>query len=206
MINLAISTATGLTSKPMNRRFRIVASRADAPEPVNGSTTMSPGRQLLDCVRNGFVRLFAPILVKTVYASVPLRGSRLFNGDRRFTKRESFLHATSLLSQYYTNSRLTDSLRWMRLMASPSTGAMPSTVSLGTLSGRQGDRVGEHQAVDGGLLEPSIACPPAGRAWRPENLLGPVLVHRFGRPADRAGRADHVVEDQGHAALDRRRR
>src|SRR5208282_3800855 len=68
-----------------------------------------PGaRQLLYYVSDGFVRLLAPILVETVYASVPVRGSRLFNGDRRFTKRESLLHATSLLSQYYTNSRLTD--------------------------------------------------------------------------------------------------
>ena len=89
-------------------------------------------------------------------------------------------------------------------MASPNSGATLSTVSFGIcLFGRQRDRVGEDQAVDGGLLQPldRAAHQQAVRGGQ-EDLPGAVLVHHFGRAADRAGRADHVVEDQGHAAFD----
>ena len=48
------------------------------------------------------------------------------------------------------------------------------------------DRAADQQAVRGGQKNP----------------LRPRLVHHLGRAADRAGRADHVVEDQGRLAFD----
>ena len=90
----------------------------------------------------------------------------------------------------YTNSRLTDSLRWMRLIASPSSGAMPSTVSLGIcFSGGTGIVSVSTRPSIGRLLQSlDRAADQQPVRGRQKDLPGAVLVHHFGGAADRAGR------------------
>ena len=103
----------------------------------------------------------------------------------------------------HLNSTLTDSFQWIRLIASPSSGAMPSTVIRGmAFSGGRGIVSVMTRPSIGRLVDPldGAADQQAVRGGQ-ENLPRAGLVHHPGRPADRAGRADHVVEDQGRLAL-----
>jgi len=89
-------------------------------------------------------------------------------------------------------------------MASPSIGATPKNRDLRRFFFRRKGIVSVSTSPSmGDFCKRSIA-PPTKQAVRggEVDFLGAVLVHDVGRPADRAGRADHVVKNEAHLALD----
>ena len=111
----------------------------------------------------------------------------------------SWVNETSL-----ENSAPTDSPRWMRLMASPMSGATDSVVIFGSrLRGGQRDRVGDDdlaQVEVADALDGRVAQDAVRRAG--VDLGHALALERADDLDERAGRVDLVVDDDRALALD----
>ena len=87
----ANSTATGLMSKPMNRRPRITDSRAAGPyKRIDNQLTR--GTELFNKICNWLVWFLPPIFMETVQADVAFRCHRLGGCNWQLIKSQRFLH------------------------------------------------------------------------------------------------------------------
>ena len=110
------------------------------------------------------------------------------------------------LEKRYSNSTLTDSLWWMRLMASANSGAADSSARCfgSCFSGGSGMLSVTTICLRGASRSRSMAG-AAQHAVRGAgvDLAGPVAAGHVRRPDHAAGRRNHVVEDHHHLAFQR---